>query len=131
MKLTGDIIVFHGTTDTHAAGMLADGCDAGMCVTTSEDLAWYYAECAAEDEDGGEDSPGEAVVQLTVSVADLDPDMEAMAEPVGHGGRTGSQIDDLLTDTGDDRTSLTSSLQICASARLRRPVAAAEVTLIS
>lgn len=47
------IRLLHGTSSNQVEAILAEGLKAHTCLTSSEELAQYYAECAA-DEDGGE-----------------------------------------------------------------------------
>ncbi len=109
--------VYHGTNSTHAASNLSEGFQPGTCVTTSENLAWYYAECAFEEDNDNEDND-EVVLSTYVTIEQLEADLNAMAEPVGFENKTGSQIEEELNIL-NDFTSLKASLDICASARLK------------
>lgn len=123
-KQNDQIKVFHGTTSYQAAYILIDGFKAETHVTTSEDLAWYYAE-AALDEDCDEDND-EVVLYTYVSIDMLDADTSAMAEPVGWGGKKGIEIEEKLKIKKDYIT-LETSLQLCASAKLKTDIAANKI----
>jgi hypothetical protein len=116
--------MYHGTTAASAAFICSEGLAAGSCVTPDLDLAWYYAEAAAEEVQGaGDEDAYETVVRLTVNVEELQADSEAFAEPVGWGGSTGSAIEERI-EQDDATATLENTLSYCASARVRKRIAA-------
>jgi hypothetical protein len=116
--------IFHGTTQEAAENILTFGLKARSCVTTDEGLASYYAETAAE-----ESGPVEGVVlTLWVADAELMADVQALAEPVGWGGKTSKEIEHLITV--DITPTLENSLLYCASARLTHAVSPQRITLL-
>lgn len=83
-------VLYHGTSRGNADTIAAEGgMRAPVYLTDDPDLAWYYAECA-DDEDGT------GMVVLTVHTAGLtaelvELDSNALAEPVGP-GRTEAEM---------------------------------------
>ena len=70
-------IVYHATSEDNAESILSDGLKPGSYVTTSYELAEYYAE-TVEDED-------EDAVVLAFTLTDEDqlrPDFEGLYEPI-------------------------------------------------
>lgn len=120
------MIVYHGTTSAHVDAILAGGLAARTCVTPDEDLAWYYAETTAEDE-----QTAPVVVRLEADPDGLVADVEAIAEPVGWGGRTSRELEDTLSALAEDeRYTVATSLAVCASARLLAAADAAAITVV-
>lgn len=76
------LTLYHGTTAEHAQAILTDGLRAGTCLTSREDIAEYYAECAVDEAtDEGRDTH-EVILAITVERDQLCVDYPAYEEPL-------------------------------------------------
>lgn len=79
-----DVIeLWHGTTREAAEAIAAEGLRAGTCLTTSDELARYYAECACDELELDYDEV--ALVRINLPRATLTADHAALSEPVWAG----------------------------------------------
>jgi hypothetical protein len=78
------ITLYHGTTSVIAQKIKQVGMRAGTCLTTDVKLAYYYAECALE-EDESDDEDGEldiALVKVVLPLEALEVDYPSFEEPI-------------------------------------------------
>lgn len=74
------ITLFHGTTKARAASILENGIDANTYLTTNEELAEYFGECACDEQNL--DYSQIQILKVRVIKSNLRVDFEAYAEPI-------------------------------------------------